>query len=80
MRKADKALWMDIEILQKKQRNCRREEAQKVERSGGRLAFFTHVVAWSWNKEMVDALHGWESSHWDIMSSRKRVRRGLNLE
>ena len=33
MNKADKALWMDIKILQK-QRNCSRNETQKVQRGG----------------------------------------------
>ena len=27
--------------------------------------------SWSWNKEMVDTLHGWESRNLDVMSTRK---------
>ena len=35
---------------------------------------------WSWNKEMVDSSHGWESRNLDLMSSRKWIKRGLSLE
>ena len=27
--------------------------------------------SWSWDKEMVDALHGWERMNLDLMSSRR---------
>ena len=33
-----------------------------------------------WNKEMVNALHGWESRNLDPMSSRKWIEKGLSLE
>ena len=36
--------------------------------------------SWSWNKEIVDTLHGWESRNLDLMSSRRWARKGLSLE
>ena len=36
--------------------------------------------SWSWNKEMVDALHGWEGRNLDLMSSRRWTQMGLSLE
>ena len=33
-----------------------------------------------WNKEMVDALYGWERMNLDLMSSRRWAQRGLSLE
>ena len=36
--------------------------------------------SWSWNKEMVDALHGWESRNLDLMSSRRWSQTVLSLE
>ena len=35
---------------------------------------------WSWNKEMVDALHGRESRKLELMGSRKWSKKGLSLE
>ena len=42
--------------------------------------FLHSCEGWSWNKEMLDALHGWESRNLDLMSSRKWIKRGLILE
>ena len=36
--------------------------------------------SWSWNKEMVDTLHGWESRNLDLMISRRWAQTGLRLE
>ena len=36
--------------------------------------------SWSWNKEMVDALHGCEIRNLDLMSSRRWASRGMSLE
>ena len=35
---------------------------------------------WSWNKEMVDSLHGRESRNLDLMRSRKWIKRGQGLD
>ena len=36
--------------------------------------------SWTWNKEMVDTLHGWESRNLDLMSSKRWAQTGLSLE
>ena len=45
-------------------------------------AYILHSCeSWSWiNKEMVVALHGWESRNLDLMSSTSWTQRGLSLE
>ena len=36
--------------------------------------------SWSWNEEMVDMFHGWESRNLDLMSLRRWAQTGMNLE
>ena len=36
--------------------------------------------SWSWNKDMVDTLHGWESRNLDLMTSRRWAQTELRLE
>ena len=73
--KADKAMWMDTHFYKNKgiaegknhkgtERWCNRKSSEN----------------WSWNKEMVDALRGWESRNLDLMSSRRWAQRGMSLE
>ena len=75
---ADKALWMDMQFY----KNQRIAEGRKHK-------IYTEVVQscilhscerWSWNMEMVDALHGWESRNLDLLSSRRWRQAGLSLE
>ena len=78
MRKADKALWMDMKFYQNN--GIPEGRKRKRYRDVVQSCLLHSCESWSWNKEMVDALHGWESRKLDVMSTRKLVKRGLNLE
>ena len=78
MNKADKALWIDMKFLQeqriaagRKHKRCREVVQSSTLHS---------CESWSWNKEIVDALHGWESRNLDLMSSRRWSQTELSLE
>ena len=78
MNKADKAMWMDMKLYKNKEL-LKERNTKGTERWYNR-AFFTHRESLSWNKEMVDTLHGWESRNLDLMSSRRWAQTGLSLE
>ena len=78
MNEADKALWVDIKFYK-----------HKVIAEGRKHKRYREVVhscivhsceSWSWNKKMVDTLHGWESRNLDLISSRRWAQTGLSLE
>ena len=76
--KADKALWMDIKFFKNKGIAVGRKH--KRYREVVQSCILHSCESWSWNKEMVDTLHGWESRNLDLMSSRRWAQTGLSLE
>ena len=79
MRKADGALWLDMENCLQKLWNCTRKKHKKF-REVVQPCILHSCEGWSWNKQVVDALRGWESRDLDLTSSRKWIKRGLSLE
>ena len=78
MKKADKALWMDMKFHKnkglaegKKHRRYREVVQSCIPHSS---------ESWSLNKGMVDTLHGWDSRNLDLMSSRRWAQTGLSSE
>ena len=78
MRKADKALWMDMKFY--KNHGIAEGRKHKSYRAVVQPCLLHSCAGWSWNDEMVDALRGWESRNLDLMRSRKWVERGLSLQ
>ena len=76
MMKADRAFWME----KYKNKGIAEGRTHKRYRDVVQPCILPSCVGWSRNKEMVDALHGWESRNLDLMSSRKWIKRGLSLE
>ena len=80
MNKANKAMWMDMKLLQE-QRDGGRKKTQKVQGSGTSVhPSLMRKLELEWNKEMIDALHGWECRNLDLMGSRGWTNWGLSLE
>ena len=67
--KANKALWMEMKFHKKKGIAAGRDH--KRYRAVVQASILHSCESWSLNKEMVDALHGWESRNLDLMSSRR---------
>ena len=67
--KADKGMWMGMKFF----KNKRIAEGRKHRRYREvvQSCILHSCESWSWNKEMVDAFHGWESRNLDLMSSRR---------
>ena len=78
MNKADKALWMDMKFY--KNNGIAEGRKHKWYREVVQSCIIHSCESWSWNKEMVDTLHGWESRNVDLMSSRRWAQKGLSLE
>ena len=78
MNKADKALWTDMKFY--KNKGIAEERKHKRYREVVQSCILHSCESWSWNKEMVDTLHGWESRNLDLMSSRRWAQKGLSLE
>ena len=69
MNKADKAMWMDMKFYTNNgiAEGRKHKRYRKVVQS----CILHSCESWSWNKEMVDALHGWASGNLDLVSSRR---------
>ena len=69
MKKQGKAMWMDMKFY----KNRRIAEGREHKRYRGivQSCLLYSCESWSWNKEMVDALHGWARRNLDLMSSRR---------
>ena len=67
--KADKAMWLDAKFYQ----NNGIAEGRKHRRYREvvQSCLLHSCESWSWKKEMIDALHGWESRNLDMMSSKR---------
>ena len=78
LNKADKALWMDMIFY--KNNGIAEGRKHKRYREVVQSCILHSCESWSWNKEMVDTLHGWESRNLDLMSSRRWAQTGLSLE
>ena len=78
MSKAIEASWMDMKLY--KNKGIAEGRKHKRYREVVQSCILHSCEGWSWNKEMVDALHGWESRNWDLMSSRRWAQTGLSLE
>ena len=78
MNKAETALWMNMKFF--KNKGIAEGRKHKRYRDVVKSCSLHSNENWSWNKEMVDALHGWESRNLDLMSSRKWAQRRLSLE
>ena len=77
MNKADKALWMDMEFY--KNNGIAEGRKHKRYREVVQSCILHSFESWSWNKELVDTLHGWESRNLDLMRSRRWAQSGLRL-
>ena len=75
---ADKALWMDMDV--NKNNGVAEGRKHKRYREGVQSCILHSCEGWTWNKEMVDALHRWENRNLDLMSSRTWSEKGLSFE
>ena len=78
MNKADKAMWMDMKVY--KNKGIAEGRKHRRYREVVQSCLLHSSESWSWNKEMIDALHGWESMNLDLMSSRRWAQMGMSLE
>ena len=78
MKKQGKAMWMDMIFY--KNRRIAEEREHKRYRGIVQSCLLHSCESWSWNKEMVDALHGWARRNLDLMSSRRWAQKRLSLE
>ena len=78
MSKADKALWMEMNF--QKNYVIAEEGKHTRYREVVRSCLLHSCESWSWNKEMVDALHGRKSRNLDLMSSRRWAQMGKSME
>ena len=78
MNKADKALWMDMKFY--KNKGIAEGRKHKRYREVVQSCIRHSSESWSWNLEMVDVLHGWESRNLDLTSSRRWVQQEMSLE
>ena len=69
MNKADKALWMDMKLC--KNKGIAEGRKHKRYKEVVQSCILHSCESWSWDKEMIDALHGWEGRNLDLMSSRR---------
>ena len=76
--KAPVAFGMDIKFLTKTRKFLKGGITKPTEKVQPRILH--SCEGWGWNKEMVDAPHEWESRKFDLMSSRKWIKRGLRLD
>ena len=65
MNTEDKALWMDMKFY--KNNGIAEGRKHKRYKEVVQSCILHSCEGWSWNKEMVDALHGWESRNLDLM-------------
>ena len=78
MSKADKALCIDMKCF--KHEGISGGRKHKRYREVVQSCILHSCESWSWNMEMVDTLHGWETRNLDLMSSRRWAQKGLSLE
>ena len=71
-------MWMDMQFYENKRiaEGRKHKRYREVEQS----CILHPCESWSWNEEMVDTLHAWESRNLDLMSSRRCAQKGLSLE
>ena len=71
-------MWMDMQFHENKgiAEGGKYKRYREVEQS----CILHPCESWSWNEEMVDTLHGWESRNLNLMSSRRCAQKGLSLE
>ena len=74
MNKADRALWMYMEFY--KNKGIAEGRKHRRYRQVVQSCILHSCESWSWNKEMVDTLHGWASRNLDLMSSRRWAQTG----
>ena len=66
MNKAGKAMWMDMKFY--KNKGIAEVRTHRRYREVVQSCVLHSCESWSWNKETVDALHGWESKNLDLVS------------
>ena len=69
MMKANRAFWCDIKFY--KNKGIAEGRKHKRYREVVQPCILHSCEGWSWNKEIFDSLHGWESRNLDLMSLRK---------
>ena len=75
MSQADKSMWADIELYKNKGSLDKRR--YRMSRAVVQACIHHPSEGWSWTKELVDTLHGWESQNIEIIGARTRKNKGI---